>query len=260
MRRATARSGSTVPPDASGGFTLIEALVGLVVGSLALAGAFRLWQTNQEESFRIRKKAELRDKMALSSKHIQRSITLAGMGMSRAPTLLKEDAVGSDTLIIYTNEGERRSGLLSNLYVGQYAVLVDDPSLFSGARFLAVSDGARGEVRPIARVVGGAVVLALPLASAYDRATASALPARREKYFTDQDGSRLIRSVDGTSRVLASDIRNFQVSFRDRTGGTTDDAGQVRTVHFSFTGIFPARPGALNSIVFTSTAIPRNVL
>lgn len=248
------------PRTASRGFTLIEALIGMVVGAIALGAAFRVWKTQSEEGFRLQKKSELRDRMAISSKQIQRSITLAGLGLGRAPTLVKEDAVGSDTLIIYTNQGEARSGLTGNLYVGQYAVYVENPQLFAGARFIAFTDGTKGEVKPIDRVHGNAVVLHQPLESAYARAETSALPALREKYYTDQGGSRLIRMVDGTTRIMAADIRNFQVSFRDRNGASTEDPRQVRTVHFSYTGVFPAREGALNSVVFNSTAIPRNLL
>lgn len=247
-------------PQASPGFTLVEALVGLVVGAIMLAGSFRLWKTHSEESFRLQKKAELRDRMTLSSKRIQRSITLAGLGLSRIPTLVKEDAVGSDTLFIYTNGSEARTGVLSDLTAGQFAVHVEDASAFAGARFLAVSDDTHGEVKPIESMNGNVIVLGAPLESIYLRAATSAYPARREKYFSDQAGNRLIRSVDGSPKVLAEDIHNFQVSFRDRYGVSTEESLRVRTVHFSFTGHFPAREGALNSIVFTSTAIPRNTL
>lgn len=245
---------------ASSGFTLIEALVGLVVGAILLAGSFRLWKTHSEESFRLQKKAELRDRMTLSSKQIQRSITLAGLGLSKVPTLVKEDAVGSDTLFIYTNGSEARTGVLSDLALGQYAVHVEDAAAFADARFFAVSDGSHGEVKPIDNINGNVIVLESPLESAYLRAATSAYPARREKYFSDQSENRLIRSVDGNSKVLAEDIHNFQVSFRDRNGASTEESLKVRTVHFSFTGHFPAREGALNSMVFTSTAIPRNTL
>lgn len=253
------RALTRLPSESHHGFTLVEAMIGLVVGALTLAGGFRLWKANHEESLRIEKKSELRGRMVLSSKRIQRSITLAGLGMAKAPTLAKSDAVGSDTLVVFTNAGEQRSGLLSDLYAGQFALYVGDPQIFQGARFLAVSDGERGEVKPIDRISGSVVVLSRPLESAYSRIRASALPARRERYFTDQGGNRLLRDLDGSARVLGEDMRNFQVSFRDKHGASTEDPRAVRAVHFSFTGIFPAREGMLNSVLFTSTAIPRNL-
>lgn len=242
------------------GFTLVEAMVGLVVGALTLAGGFRLWKANHEEGFRLKKKSELRDRMTLSSKQIQRSITLAGLGMAKAPTIVKSDAVGSDTLAIFTNAGEQRSEILSNLYSGQIAIYVGNSQIFQGAGFLAVSDGTRGEVKPIDRVTGNAVVLSLPLESAYPRETTAAIPAKRELYFTDQGENRLLYKVNATTRVLGEEMRNFQVSFRDKHGASTEDPKAVRTVHFSFTGIYPAKEGMLNSVLFTSTAIPRNLL
>lgn len=242
------------------GFTLIEVLVGAVVAAIALAVAFRVWKTSTEESHRLQKKAELRDRMAIASKQLQKSVTLAGIGLQRAPTMAKADAVGSDTLVIYTNPQETRSGVLSDLVQGQYAIHVANGSIFHGANYMVVSDGTRGEVRRIDRAQGYVIVLSSPLGSAYPRATASVQPAIRERYYTDQAESRLIRVVNGTARVLGEDIRNFQVSFKDRTGASTEVATSARSVHFSFTGVFPAREGALNSVIFTSTAIPRNVL
>lgn len=242
------------------GFTVVEALIGTVIGTIVLAGGYRLWKTHSQQGFLLQKKAELRDKMTLSSKHIQRSITLAGLGLGRVPTLVREDAIGSDTLFVYTNESERKAGLLSNLYTGQYAIYVDNGSAFANSLYMAVTDGTRGEVKPIDRVQGNVVVLRKPLESPYNRIGTTAMPARREKYYSDQDSLRLMRVVDGRTAVLAEDVRNFQVSFRDRSGAATDDSRAVRAVHFSFTGTFPAREGTLNSVLFTSTAIPRNIL
>jgi Tfp pilus assembly protein PilW len=246
--------------DPRGGFTVVELLVGAVIGAITLAGAFRLWKSNQEESFRLQKKTELRDKMALSSKHLQRAITLAGYGLRKSPGMAKMDEVGSDTLVVYTNGEEIRSGFLSNLYVGQYAIYVENGAAFANVRYMAISDTAKGEVKPIDRVQGNVVVLARPLEAAYNRLDSWALPARREKFYTDQDSLRLIRVVDGTPRVIAEDVRNFQISFKDDSGNSTEVLNQVRAVQFSFTGVFPAREGAINSEVFTSTAIPRNLL
>ncbi len=243
-----------------GGFTTIEVLVVSVIGGIVLAGAFSLWKSSQEESHRLQKKNQLRDQMALASKQIQRSITLAGTGMGMAPNLVRSDAVGSDTLQIYTNQGEARSGLVSNPAVGQYTVFVDNGSIFQDARFLALSDTARGEVKPIDRVQGTVIILSKPLERSYDRMVTMAIPAKREKYYSDQESKTLIRVVDEKARVMGQDILNFQVSFRDRTGASTNDPRQARTVWFSYTGTFPAREGALNSLLFTSTAIPRNVL
>ncbi|HLP43450.1 MAG TPA: hypothetical protein VK465_18245 [Fibrobacteria bacterium] len=248
------------PRSAESGITMVEVLVASVVGALVLAGTFRLWKSNHEEGYRIQKKTELRDMMALSSKRIQRSITLAGLGIDRAPTLAKSDAVGSDTLFLFTNESEQKSAALSDLIQGQSYVQVGNTSIFHGIGYLVISNGSRGEVHAIEHIEGSMVTLREPLKGEYSMTATTLFPARREAYFTDQQGSRLIRMVDGTSRVIAENIRNFQVSFRDSRGASTEDAAATRTVHFSFTGEYPARPGSLSSVVFSSTAIPRNVL
>jgi prepilin-type N-terminal cleavage/methylation domain-containing protein len=243
------------------GITLIEILVGMVAGALILAGAYSLWITHQREGYRLGKKIELRDRMALSSKRIQRSVTLAGLGLGGAANLAKEDAVGSDTLIIYTNGSEAKSALSADVAAGGGAYLVvDDPSVFAGAEYVAISSGTYGEIRRIASVSGSTLVLDSAFKSPYPKAVSKAFPATRERFYTDQANNQLMRESGGSTYLVGKDLTNFQVSFRNGKGESTEIAAEVRTVQFSFTGIFPAKEGALNSIVFSSTAIPRNIL
>lgn len=243
------------------GFTLIEMLVGMVISSIVLSGVYTLWLTNQEEGYRLGKKIELRNQMTLSSKRIQRSITLAGFGLGRAANLGKEDAVGSDTLKIFTNATEAKSLLLADITSGGPPyILVQTPSMFAGAAYVAVSSGSQGEIRAIVHQNGSTLQLDSPFSQAFSRTASMAFPATRERYYTDQDSNFLVREYNGGNMKVGRDVRNFQVSFRDSRGVSTDIASEIRTVQFSFTGVFPAREGALNSIVFSSTAIPRNTL
>ena len=70
--------------SAQRGFSLIEALVGMVVGSLVLAGAYSLWRTHQEQSLTLNRKTEARNELALAAKRLQREVTLAGLGLGGA--------------------------------------------------------------------------------------------------------------------------------------------------------------------------------
>jgi prepilin-type N-terminal cleavage/methylation domain-containing protein len=250
-----------VKAPAQGGFSLVELMVGMVVSSIVLAGAFKLWSVHQEEGYRISKKISVRNEMTISSKRIQRSVTLAGIGLDGAANLAKEDAVGSDTLIIYTNEPAGRTTLLSDFtHGGGPAISVADPSIFEGALYAAIKTGTSGEIRRIAYRNGSIMQLESPFGMDHPIATSTVYPVSRERYYSNQGSKTLMHEGRDGTVVVAKDVTNFQVSFRNSHGDATEVATEVRTVLFSFTGIYPAREGALNSIVFSSTAIPRNTL
>ncbi|MDB5102368.1 MAG: hypothetical protein JWP91_57 [Fibrobacteres bacterium] len=243
------------------GLTLIELMVGLVVGSIVMGGAYKLWITHSRESITIEKKIWVRNGMALSSKRIQRSVTLAGIGLKGAANLSKDDAVGSDTLTIYTNSQERESRLLNDIFAGGgLEIQVENPSAFVGAAYVALSSGTGGEIRKILSQEGSTLLLDSVFASDHPASASMAYPAVRERFYTDQIQKQLIREANGSSNTIAREVKNFQVSFRDNHGASTESPEEVYTVLFSFTGVYPARDGALNSIPFSSIAIPRNTL
>jgi hypothetical protein len=242
------------------GFTLVEAIVGMLIASLVLAGGYTIWRTHETEGMRISRKIDLRNKLTLASKRLQRSVTLAGLGLSGAANLVKDDAVGSDTLTIFANPEEAKAALLADADHSTPAIRVDAQNLFPAGGYVALVGGGHAELRRVVSVSGGTLNLDSAFANDYPAAGTLAFPAQRERYYSDQDSARLIHEVRGARQVVASNVKNFQVSFADMRGNSTDAPAQVRTVRFSFTGIFPAREGAANSMVFSSTAIPRNTL
>jgi prepilin-type N-terminal cleavage/methylation domain-containing protein len=243
------------------GFSLIELMVGMVVSSIVLAGAYNLWKTHSTEGFRLEQKIDLRNGMTLSSKRIQRAITLAGIGLQGSANLAKEDAVGSDTLILYTNPSEASSPLASSItHDGGAFMQVSNPSAFASAGYVVVRTGDAAEIRKIMYVSGTSLYLNAAFANDHPAATSVAFPAARSRFYTNQTLNQLMWDGGETTSIVAKNVKNFQVSFRNKRGEATEIPAEVRTVQYSFTGIFPAREGALNSIVFSSTAIPRNTL
>ncbi len=240
------------------GFSLVEMLVTVVVSAIVLGAGYRLWLTHTDQGYRLGKKIDLRNEITLSSKKLQRDITLAGSGLHRAANLAKDDAVGSDTLTLYTNVIDARTALNSKLSHGDHSVDVFDISIFSGVKYIAVGSGTTGEVRRITGVEGGKVRVDSAFNFDYPDSNSLAYPCSRERYYTNQDSTQFIREINGVPGILSRNIRNFQVSFRDDHGASTEVLANVRTVEYSFTGIYPATDGALNAIVFSSTAIPRN--
>jgi prepilin-type N-terminal cleavage/methylation domain-containing protein len=248
----------TVP---QAGFSLVEMLVGMVVSSIVMAGAYSLWHTHQTEGYRIGKKIELRNAMALSSKKIQRSITLAGFGLQGGANLAKADASGSDTLTVYTNPDGTKTALSADANRSGGAVMrVVNPSFFATASYVVVVTGGAGEVRRIIARVSDALYLESAFSNDHPMLTSIAIPATRERFYTDQAANRLLRDNGISTSLVAEDVKDFQVTFRNSRGNVTANSSEVRTVQYSYTGVFPAEEGALNSVQFSSTAIPRNLL
>jgi hypothetical protein len=235
-------------------------LVGLVVGSLVLAGAYSVWKTHQTAGFQMGKKIDLRNAMTLSSKRLQRSITLAGIGLSGIANISKVDAAGSDTLDIFTNQEEVRSALVSDADHGSNVVQVADPGAFDGVSYVVLITDALGEIREITSRNGASLYFSPSLDLDHPQPTSFALPAARERFYSIQETNQLMRDVEGSLSVVAMNVKNFQVAFSNGRGEPTNVSNAVRTVKFSFIGVFPAEAGALNTINFSSTAIPRNLL
>ena len=251
---------TTATHSRQAGFSLVEAMVGMLIGAIVMAAAYSLWLTHQEEGYRLGKKIDVRNQLTLASKRLQRSITLAGLGLGGAANMLKSDAMGSDTLILYFNSQEVRGTLSANAQHTDPVIQVDNPAPFDAAQYVAISYAGHGEIRRVVSVSGSTIHLDTAFAVDYPMAGSLVYPAAREVFFSEQDSTRFIRVVGGERQIMAKSVKNFQVSFRDKNGAATEIAAEVRTVQFSLTGIYPAKEGALNSMVLSSTAIPRNML
>jgi Prokaryotic N-terminal methylation motif len=244
-----------------GGFTIVEVIMGMGIAAFVLAGLYRLWSNNSEESLKIQRKIEVRNQMALSTKKLNQSITLAGLGLNKVVGLTKADAVGSDTLKVYINNAEQSTSLMMAHDHHYNMVKVMDGSVFENARFIVLANGSTGEVRPIATRNGHIIYVTEKFDRDFPLAGTLVMPATRHKYYTDQERDMLVCTVNfGEPTIVGRSIKNFQISFRDRNGVQTEALRDIRFVNYSLTGIYPAREGAISSVVFSSTSIPRNIL
>jgi len=241
---------------------MVEMIVAMVLSALALTGAYRLWKFQQTQSLRIQNAIEARNQLALSSNLLSKSITLAGYGMNDIPGMVKSDEEGSDTLIIYSNPDEAVSTLESD-YTSDHSntqVRVVDGSMFSTSAYVGVTDGVHGEVRKVASYSSGRVRMTESLSYNYSMSNTRVYPIVREKYYSDQASKYLIRMVNDQSQTIGEQVRNFQVSFRDKNGVSTESLPNTRNVFYSVTGDYAPIQGTINSIIYTNTAVPRNLL
>lgn len=244
----------------SAGFTTVELIIGFTVGAIVLAGVYRLWTTNSYEGMRLQQKIELRNQMALSTKKLNQSIIEAGYGLDKVIGLAKDDAIGTDTLTLYRNPSQLRTTLAGSYQHSHAYLTVSNGSLFTSAKYIVLVNGNIGEVRSITRIEGSTILLSRRFDRDYAVAGTSAMPCIQDKYYTDQQTNHLVRVVDGNPTIIGRKILNFQVSFRDKNGNQTENLSQIRFVNYSLTGVYTAQEGALSSVVFSSTSIPRNLL
>ncbi len=232
----------------------------MVIGAIVIAAAYSLWLTHQQESFLLGKKIDVHNDLTLASKRLQGSVTLAGLGLGGAANLSMSDAGGSDTLILFLNSQEKRTTLLMDAPTSLASIQVDDPAPFTNAAYVAISNAGHGEIRRIVNISGSTIHMDTTFSVAYPMAGSMVYPAARERYFSSQDSAQFIHEVGGEERIVARHLKDFQVSFVDEDGALTGIPADVRSVRFSLTGIYPAKEGALNSMILSSTAIPRNML
>ncbi len=242
------------------GFTLVEILIGMLISSVVLTGLYRMWLSSSEQSVQLRQKIEVRNQITLASKNLQSAITLAGFGMQGVKNIEKFDGVGTDTLLIFSNKSSHQTALGVSYWSGQDHFNVSDPSIFSGAAYIAIKDDAGGEIRKITWKNSNNIGVEEAIGRNFDMDNSIVMPIFLDKYYTDQTHQKLMAVSNGAGRIIGHNLTNFQVAFKDKDGVSTSIVNDIRSVTFSFTGVFSAKEGAISNINFTTTAIPRNLI
>jgi prepilin-type N-terminal cleavage/methylation domain-containing protein len=247
------------------GFTLIEAMVSVLMGALLLTGVYRLWLANHNTSARLGSKTDFRDRATLATTRLNRSITMAGFGMTKLDVLFRVRTQATDTLVVYSNPTERRTTLRDTAFIGNTSILVFTDTGFATGGLIGITDSLQQEYATITGVTGdSASGYRLGLASAlqhkYLAGVPDIYPVQKERFFINLGTKSLIRKVDGASVVLAQGITEFRADLKDASGNDATSYRSIRVVTFSVTGTYKAPEGSFNTMRFSSTVIPRNIL
>lgn len=253
------------PKTSAAGFTLIELLVSLVIGSMLITSLFKLWQTNQSETDRIQSKVDYRDRFTIATTAVNRSITMAGFGMSKMDVIVKATGSYTDTLTLYSNESERRTTLRDTVRAGNSAMIVFKDSGFVVGCLIGITDSLRHEYVRISSISGDSnsgfrLGFSPPLHNSYSAGVPDIYPVEKEVFFIDGTQRALVRKVDDARFVLATGMTDFRIDLRNGTGMPATSCQSIRVVTFSLLGTFKAPAGTPNQMRFSSTVIPRNIL
>ncbi|MDQ3002082.1 MAG: prepilin-type N-terminal cleavage/methylation domain-containing protein [Fibrobacterota bacterium] len=253
------------PKAGAAGFTLIELLVSLVIGSMLITSLFKLWQTNQSETNRIQSKVDYRDRFTIATTAVNRSITMAGFGMSKMNVIVKATGSFTDTLTLYSNESERRTTLRDTALAGHSSMLVFKDSGFVEGCLIGITDSLRHEYVRVSSMSGDSsagfrLEFSPALRYTYAAGVPNIYPVKREIFFIDGTEQALIKKVDDDRVVLATGMKDFRIDLRDGSGLPATSCQSIRVVTFSLMGTYKAPAGTPNQMRFSSTVIPRNIL
>ncbi|MDB5102360.1 MAG: hypothetical protein JWP91_49 [Fibrobacteres bacterium] len=260
--RAALQNGSK---SGNGGFTLVETMVSLVIGSLLITALFQVWNNNRQQTDRIQNKSDFRDRATLATTALNRSITMAGFGLTKIDVLARGAGSLNDTLKIFSNPDELRTTLRDTARVGAHQILVfKDTGLVIG-NLIGITDSIRQEYVRIDGITGDTasgflLTISPALSNGYLPGVPDIFPVQKETYFIDNEAHALVRLVDDRRIVLASGMTEFKIDLRDGAGNPATINRKIRVVTFSLTGAYKAPTGVPNQMRFSSTVIPRNIL
>lgn len=251
--------------DGRSGFTLVEVTIALLIGAVLMGSLYRLWTENGRATMRIGNKSDFRERATLATTQLNRSITMAGYGMSKLDVLYRSRTQATDTLVVYSNPTERRTTLRDTARIGATSILIFTDTGFTVGGRLAITDSIQQEYATIAGITGDSangftIALAGPLLHRYEPGVPDIYPVKKEKFFIDQDAKALVRRVDGENTVLAVGMTDFRADLKDGSGVEATSYKSIRVVIFSMTGTYKAPAGSFNTMRFSSTVIPRNIL
>lgn len=252
-------------PTRNSGFTLVELLVGVVLGAMLMTAVWRLWSVNQSETNRIQDKSDFRDKATLATTRLNRSITMAGFGITKMDVIQRRSGSLTDTLTIYSNEDELRTTLRDSAKTsGSYLIVFKDTGFVEGG-MLGITDSIHQEYATIAGITGDTangfrISLSSGLQHTYLPGVPDIYPVQMEVIYIDGSSSSLVRRVGQNSQVLSGGITDFRVDMRDASGNIATYYRNIRVITFSMMGTYKAPSGTPNQMRFSSTVIPRNLL
>ena len=190
-----------------GGFSLVECLLGMALSLFVITSSLQFFGLAQKVFFRLKEREEAGqgalaalDKMRIDLLHAGRGLAAeAALGLVEAARATDEELRITFLEKALTLVGEARAGDIRLL-------LASTVDIVSGQE-ICLSDGSAGEVRTVAAVERGAVILREPLERGYFPDTAAVSLLENVAYFLDGPARILRRRVNaGSAQPLLENI------------------------------------------------------
>jgi prepilin-type N-terminal cleavage/methylation domain-containing protein len=181
------------------GFTLIESLAALGIALFVIVSSLEFFRLAHKAFHRVKEKAEAGQSALAALDKMRIDLLHAGRGLASETALgLVEPARASEGEL-RTTCLEKRLELSGEALAGDTRILLETTAGIAAGQEICFSDGTAGEVRAVARVDRGAVILAQPLEGGYAPGMTAVSLLETVAYFLDRPAGVLRRRVNSGS-------------------------------------------------------------
>ena len=182
-----------------GGFTLVECLIGMALSLFIISSGLEFFGLAQKVFFRLKEREETSQAALAALDRMRIDLLHAGWGLAGEMGLGLVEAARATEAELRTTALEKALTLAGEARAGDTRLpLVSTVDVAAGQR-ISLRDGPAGEVRTVARVEPGAVVLDGPLEGGYAAATAAISLLESVAYYLDESARILRRRVNAGS-------------------------------------------------------------
>ena len=205
------------------GFSLIEGLLSMTLTLLTAMAGLEAFSVSRRVYASLQKKEEAGRAAACALDKVKSDLASSGEGLVRELRLGDMKAVeGIAEGISILSRGEGLF-LAQDAAGGQSAILLGSTKGLRAGQEVCLSGPGKAEMRVIAAVEGGRVVLSSPLAHSYETEEADLCTVRRVSYFLDERTRIVRRRVNaGSAQPLLEGVSEFDCSF--------DEAGNLAVI------------------------------
>jgi type II secretory pathway pseudopilin PulG len=182
-----------------GGFTLVEALVGLALSLLVISAGVEFFALAQRAFFRLKAREEAGQAALAALDRMRIDLLHAGRGLAAEMAAGLVEAVQAGENELRTAALAKRLGLAAEAVPGTTHLELASAADIVAGDAVVLFDGRAGEARAVTSVEPGGVGLDRPLDGRYAPATASVALLETVAYFVDGPARILRRRVDATS-------------------------------------------------------------
>ena len=181
------------------GFSLVECLLGMALSLFVITSSLQFFGLAQKVFFRLKEREEAGQGALAALDKMRIDLLHAGRGLAGEMALGLLEAARATDEELRTTSIEKPLALSGEARAGDSRLLLDSTADIAAGQEICLSDGSAGEVRTVARVERGAVVLGETLERGYSPATAAVSLLENVAYFLDGPTRVLRRRVNAGS-------------------------------------------------------------
>jgi prepilin-type N-terminal cleavage/methylation domain-containing protein len=181
------------------GFTLIESLIGMALSLFIISSGLEFFGLARKVFFQLKEREEAGQAALAAIDRMRIDLLHAGCGLAGEMDLGLVEAVEASEAELRTVRLEKALTLAREAHSGDTRILLASTADIASGQKIALRGGLAGEVRTVARVEAGAVILDPAIVGGYAPATAAVSLIESVAYFLDGPQHMLRRRVNAAS-------------------------------------------------------------